>query len=164
MTRRTKAAREVTNEREREREWDHDRLCLVKVARQREREGGAHSNHKYPPKTPGYLRSCPAPAKLLAVVEEKGGPGVDRGRVKVVLAGFRGVQWKRRWSLNEVKRRWIRARWLKISGCSPWRKAAAKIVPTSAVRELRKDEIGRLAAPQQRQGWVPNPPQGQSPA
>ncbi|KAF8214354.1 hypothetical protein K438DRAFT_2149714 [Mycena galopus ATCC 62051] len=102
---------------------------------------------------------------------EKGCPEVDRGRVKVVLAGLQAVQWKQRWkwnnsgsSLNEVKRRWIRGRWLKISGCSPWRKAAAKIVPTSAVRELRKDEIGRLAAPQQRQGWVPNPPRGQSPA
>jgi hypothetical protein len=43
-------------------------------------------------------------------------------------------------------------------------KAAAKVNPTPAVQEQRKDEIGRLAAPQQRRGWVPNPPRSQSPA
>ncbi|KAF8215407.1 hypothetical protein K438DRAFT_1749445 [Mycena galopus ATCC 62051] len=80
----------------------------------------------------------------VTAVEEKDGLGVDRGRVKVVLGEF--------------------ARGGSKSRVVPWRKAAAKIVPTSAVQELRKDEIGRLAAPQQRQGWVPNPPRGQSPA
>ncbi|KAJ6525342.1 hypothetical protein B0H19DRAFT_1084888 [Mycena capillaripes] len=43
-------------------------------------------------------------------------------------------------------------------------KAVAKIKPTPAIRELRKDEIGRLTAPQQCQGWVPIPPRGRSPA
>ncbi|KAJ7906397.1 hypothetical protein B0H13DRAFT_1880629 [Mycena leptocephala] len=43
-------------------------------------------------------------------------------------------------------------------------KAAAEVDPTPAVREQRKDEIERLAAPQQRRGWVPSPPRSQSPA
>ncbi|KAJ7255002.1 hypothetical protein B0H12DRAFT_1071114 [Mycena haematopus] len=54
-----------------------------------------------------------------SAVEEKGGLGVDRGRVKVVPAGCRGVQQYMRWRLEKnqsrpkmirsLKRRWIRA-------------------------------------------------------
>ncbi|KAJ7882266.1 hypothetical protein B0H13DRAFT_1890937 [Mycena leptocephala] len=43
-------------------------------------------------------------------------------------------------------------------------KAAAKVNPTPAIRELRKDVIGRLTAPQKRRVWVPSPPRSQSPA